>query len=75
MTEQAAMTASKLMTLSTRRILRMTYPGPAKDFPKQPMMIFVLCRIEGMYDGTLDVEDKVALVVDHEDQRDEVGMM
>ena len=39
MTELAAMTASRLIILRTRIMFSTTYPAPARDFPKQPIVI------------------------------------
>lgn len=63
MTEQAAMTASKLMTLSTRIVLRMTYPGPARDFPKQPIFIVGDVKEDEVADRMVEVECKIGWVV------------
>lgn len=62
MTEQAAMTASKLMTLSTRIVLRMTYPGPARDFPKQPIFIVAEVKEDEVADRMVEVECKIVVV-------------
>jgi hypothetical protein len=39
------------------------------------MVILMLYRVSGTYDGRLEVEDKVALIVYHEYQGDKVERM